>query len=199
MAASKSSCLWSLLEFCCWLCWYQWNLTCICCNLSFNLIYSISFCLWIYAFFSLMLKRQLSGIFDLKTIDFVIKVASHYWELVFACVLCTYDRLGTLKCCFYLGKNHLPKWLEYFFCLNLSSEIFTEDSFNEWVELAEAPALPASLKLYNELKQLGVKIFLLTGRDEHQRNATVKNLLSSGYTGWEKLILRYEMDTDCSL
>lgn len=76
-------------------------------------------------------------------------------------------------------------------CFKCRSEIFDEDSFDEWVDLAEAPALPASLKLYNELKQLGFKIFLLTGRSEFQRNVTGKNLLFSGYSGWEKLILRY--------
>ncbi|KAH7572208.1 hypothetical protein JRO89_XS04G0219900 [Xanthoceras sorbifolium] len=74
------------------------------------------------------------------------------------------------------------------------SEVFDENSFNDWVDLAEAPALPASLNLYNELKQLGFKIFLLTGRSEYQRNATEKNLLFSGYSGWEKLILRSHLD-----
>ena len=57
--------------------------------------------------------------------------------------------------------------------------------------MAEAPALPASLKLYKEVEQLGFTIFLLTGRAEAQRNATVKNLLFAGYSNWERLILRY--------
>ncbi|KAL5178548.1 Acid phosphatase 1 [Glycine soja] len=69
-------------------------------------------------------------------------------------------------------------------------EIFNETSFDNWVDLAAAPALPASLSLYNELKELGFKIFLLTGRSEFQRNATGANLLSSGYRDWERLILR---------
>ena len=38
---------------------------------------------------------------------------------------------------------------------------------------------------------MGFTIFLLTGRDESQRNATVKNLLFAGYSSWERLILRY--------
>lgn len=71
------------------------------------------------------------------------------------------------------------------------SEIFNEATFDEWVGLAQAPALPASLKLYNELQQLGFKIFLLTGRSEDQRHATEANLLFSGYHNWERLILRY--------
>nr|AKE49480.1 vegetative storage protein 2-like protein VSP2-2 [Dimocarpus longan] len=84
--------------------------------------------------------------------------------------------------------------LPYYDAHGFGSEIFDEDSFDEWVDLAEAPALPASLKLYNELKQLGFKIFLLTGRSEFQRNVTGKNLLFSGYSGWEKLILRGPQD-----
>ncbi|CAI9286019.1 unnamed protein product [Lactuca saligna] len=74
------------------------------------------------------------------------------------------------------------------------SEVFDEDSFNEWVDLAEAPALPASLRLYNELQQLGFKIFLLTGRTESQRKSTDKNLLDAEYTNYESLILRASSD-----
>lgn len=82
----------------------------------------------------------------------------------------------------------------YYAVHGFGSEIFDEESFNEWVNLAEAPALPASLRLYRELQQLGFKIFLLTGRDEHQRNATEKNLVYAGYSNWEKLLLRGPSD-----
>ncbi|KAI8553689.1 hypothetical protein RHMOL_Rhmol05G0036100 [Rhododendron molle] len=64
---------------------------------------------------------------------------------------------------------------------------------NGWI-LAEAPALPASLKLYKEVQQLGFTIFLLTGRGESQRNITVKNLQYAGYSNWTRLILRQESD-----
>ncbi|KAH9762695.1 acid phosphatase-like protein [Citrus sinensis] len=74
------------------------------------------------------------------------------------------------------------------------SEIFNEDAFDEWVDLAKAPALPASLNFYKELKQLGFKIFLLTGRNEFQRNTTEKNLLFAGYSDWKKLFLRGPSD-----
>lgn len=70
------------------------------------------------------------------------------------------------------------------------SEIFNESSFNDWVNLADAPAIPSSLNLYEELQKLGFKIFLLTGRSEYQRNATEANLLFAGYKNWERLILR---------
>lgn len=71
------------------------------------------------------------------------------------------------------------------------SEVFDEETYNEWANLADAPAISASLILYNELKRLGFKLILLTGRTEVQRNATAKNLLLAGYDGWERLILRY--------
>ncbi|KAL4589568.1 hypothetical protein LXL04_002476 [Taraxacum kok-saghyz] len=74
------------------------------------------------------------------------------------------------------------------------SEVFDEVSFNEWVDVAEAPALPASLRLYTQLQQLGFKIFLLTGRSESQRECTDKNLLYSGYTNYQSLILRGSSD-----
>ncbi|KAI9191992.1 hypothetical protein LWI28_016490 [Acer negundo] len=86
--------------------------------------------------------------------------------------------------------TNLPYYVDHGF----GSEIFDEKSFDDWVDLAEAPALSESLNLYDELKQLGFKIFLLTGRSEFQRNATVKNLLLAGYSGWEKLILRNHLD-----
>ncbi|KAF0901860.1 hypothetical protein E2562_006480 [Oryza meyeriana var. granulata] len=70
------------------------------------------------------------------------------------------------------------------------SQEFNETSFDEWVAVAQAPALPSSLKLYNELQGLGIHIILLTGRSEFQRNATQVNLFFAGYRSWEKLILR---------
>lgn len=84
--------------------------------------------------------------------------------------------------------------LPYYQAHGFGSVTFDEASFDEWVDVAEAPALPASLKLYKELKKLGFKIFLLTGRSEHQRNATAKNLLCAGYNNWERLLLRGPSD-----
>ncbi|KAF7819743.1 acid phosphatase 1-like [Senna tora] len=60
----------------------------------------------------------------------------------------------------------------------------------------EAPALAASLRLYKELQKLGFTIFLLTGRPENLRQETEANLLSAGYTNWNRLILRGPMDED---
>ncbi|XP_010249468.1 PREDICTED: acid phosphatase 1-like [Nelumbo nucifera] len=71
---------------------------------------------------------------------------------------------------------------------------FDERTFNVWVDMAEAPPLPPSQRLYKQLQQLGFTLILLTGRSEAQRDATEKNLLVAGYHSWEKLILRGPSD-----
>ncbi|KAL5697726.1 hypothetical protein ACHQM5_028843 [Ranunculus cassubicifolius] len=82
--------------------------------------------------------------------------------------------------------TNLPYYADHGFGM----EKFDDATFNGWVGLSECPVLPASLKLYKELKRLGFKIVLLTGRDESQRNYTVKNLVLAGYEDWERLLLR---------
>ncbi|GAB4852684.1 hypothetical protein Ancab_016898 [Ancistrocladus abbreviatus] len=84
--------------------------------------------------------------------------------------------------------------LHYYAVHGYGSEAYNETTWDEWAELAEAPALPASLSLYKKIKQLGFKVFLLTGRSESSRNITVKNLLYAGYRKWERLILRGHSD-----
>ncbi|KAL0333829.1 UNVERIFIED_CONTAM: Acid phosphatase 1 [Sesamum angustifolium] len=79
--------------------------------------------------------------------------------------------------------------LPYYAAHGFGSEIFDEPSFDNWVDVAEAPALLASLRLYKNLKERGFTIFLLTGRSEFQRNATVRNLQYAGYSNWEKAYL----------
>lgn len=54
-----------------------------------------------------------------------------------------------------------------------------------------APAIKETLSLYNEIKGRGLKIFLISSRGEHLRDATVDNLIKAGYYGWTGLILRY--------
>ncbi|KAL6006048.1 hypothetical protein ACLOJK_040093 [Asimina triloba] len=65
-----------------------------------------------------------------------------------------------------------------------------ETAFVEWLLSAAAPVLPASLPLYEELRELGFGLVLITGRPEMLREATVANLLGAGYSRWERLILR---------
>ena len=61
--------------------------------------------------------------------------------------------------------------------------------WREWDLQARAPALPPSLQLYERAQELGATIFLITGRDEGQRDATQRNLEAIGYAGWAALIM----------
>ena len=69
-------------------------------------------------------------------------------------------------------------------------EVFDEMEFSKWVEKARAPAIMSSLKLFEEIQNLGFKTFLLTGRGESHRSVTVDNLINAGFQNWDKLILR---------
>jgi predicted secreted acid phosphatase len=58
-----------------------------------------------------------------------------------------------------------------------------------WDLQAKDSVIQPTLDTYNEAKSLGVAVFFITGRDEGQRAATEKNLLSAGYSGWTRLIM----------
>src|SRR5665647_3099512 len=64
--------------------------------------------------------------------------------------------------------------------------------FNNWVLSASAKAIPGTLSLFKAAKAHKVAVFFITGRHEGDtlRNATVKNLTSAGFAGWEGLVLR---------
>ncbi|OAY70111.1 Acid phosphatase 1 [Ananas comosus] len=68
--------------------------------------------------------------------------------------------------------------------------LFDAHEFDKWVEKSIAPAIQSSLKLYEEVRALGFKVFLLTGRSEGHRTFTVENLKKVGFQDWDRLILR---------
>ncbi|GJZ28480.1 acid phosphatase 1-like protein [Tanacetum coccineum] len=72
----------------------------------------------------------------------------------------------------------------------VESEIFDHIQFDKWVLEGVAPPINPSLKLYKEVLTLGFKTFLLTGRTENKRNATINNLIEAGFENWDRLILR---------
>jgi acid phosphatase len=67
---------------------------------------------------------------------------------------------------------------------------YEKSGFNAWIDTAQAPAIPGTLRLYKEAQKLGVSVFFITGRPASQRAATVRNLEAQGYTSWQELILR---------
>jgi len=70
------------------------------------------------------------------------------------------------------------------------------DAWNRWVQKAAAPAIPGTLRFYQEARRLGVAVFFITGRPESQRAATEKNLRGDGYTRWAGLVLRSPAQAD---
>jgi predicted secreted acid phosphatase len=62
--------------------------------------------------------------------------------------------------------------------------------FDAWVDTGEAPAIPGTLRLYNEAQRLGVSVFFITGRLESQRAVTERNLRAVGFDNWQQLAMR---------
>jgi acid phosphatase len=56
------------------------------------------------------------------------------------------------------------------------------------------PAIIPVLELFNFVEKNGIAVFFLTGRSEHERETTVRNLNAAGYHGWADLIMRPEAD-----
>ncbi|KAF3967420.1 hypothetical protein CMV_008586 [Castanea mollissima] len=63
-------------------------------------------------------------------------------------------------------------------------------SLEAWMRESKAPALEHTLKLFHEIKDTGLKIFLISSRKETLRSFTVDNLIKVGYHGWTSLMLR---------
>ncbi|KAL2327103.1 hypothetical protein Fmac_020530 [Flemingia macrophylla] len=80
--------------------------------------------------------------------------------------------------------------LPYYAAHGYGLEVFDHEKFNDWVEQGLAPAIEPSLKLYEDVLNLGFKVILLTGRSERHRSVTVDNLINAGFKDWNQLILR---------
>jgi len=69
---------------------------------------------------------------------------------------------------------------------------FAYDSaiFHAWIISAKAPAIPGTLRLFQEAQRLKVSVFFITGRAEAEREATERNLREQGFQNWQQLFLR---------
>ena len=59
-----------------------------------------------------------------------------------------------------------------------------------WELKAVAPAIQPTLNLFNAARAKGVAVFFITGRNDSERAATIRNLRHAGYRGWTKLIMK---------
>ena len=67
---------------------------------------------------------------------------------------------------------------------------YIKPAFDAWVETAKAPAIPGTLRLFNEARRLGVSVFFITGRADPERAATELNLHNQGFQDWQEIIMR---------
>lgn len=62
--------------------------------------------------------------------------------------------------------------------------------WEEWLQKAEAPAIPQVKNLYNFLIEKGFKVVFITGKKDYQYDATFKNMIAVGYTKFDTIITR---------
>ncbi|XP_047327420.1 acid phosphatase 1-like [Impatiens glandulifera] len=78
----------------------------------------------------------------------------------------------------------------YFKKHGFGGEKMNHTSLEGWMKERKAVVLEHTLRIFNEVRLKGVKIFIISNRRECLRDATVENLLKVGYQGWSGLILR---------
>uniref|UniRef100_A0A6N2KQ30 Acid phosphatase n=1 Tax=Salix viminalis TaxID=40686 RepID=A0A6N2KQ30_SALVM len=109
-------------------------------------------------------------------------------------------RLHVSSCCALQGDGKdawifdvddtLLSTIPYYKKHGFGGERLNATSFEAWMKQSKAPALDHALKFFHEIKDKGVKIFLISSRSETLRSATVENLFNAGYHGWSGLTLR---------
>ncbi|MGA2754024.1 MAG: HAD family acid phosphatase [Terracidiphilus sp.] len=67
---------------------------------------------------------------------------------------------------------------------------YNKPEFDQWLDTAQAPAIPGTLRLYKEAQRLGISVIFITGRYETQRAATERNLRAQGFDNWKLLVMR---------
>jgi acid phosphatase len=85
-----------------------------------------------------------------------------------------------------IDETTLSNWAQ----MSAANFEYNSKDFNAWVESAQAPAIPATLRIFKTAEELGVSVIFITGRSETQRASTETNLRLRGFDKWEQLILR---------
>ncbi len=71
--------------------------------------------------------------------------------------------------------------------------------FTPWAERSECPAIEPVKRFYLAMRGAGIVTFVITGRPETLRAATVRNLERQGITDWEGLTFRPAHDDERSM
>lgn len=93
---------------------------------------------------------------------------------------------GKLAIVLDIDETSLSNWQE----MDGADFGYNSKVFNAWIESAQAPAIPGTVRIAKAAEKLGMAVIFLTGRPEDQRAATVKNLHGAGYDQWTQLIMR---------
>jgi predicted secreted acid phosphatase len=104
-----------------------------------------------------------------------------------------------------IDETSLSNWKnieadDYGFIVEGSCTLQTKKAcgFNEWIDLAIAPAIEPTLKFFDAIRADAISdkgvpniaIFFITGRRESQRRATLWNLDRAGFKGWTGVATR---------
>jgi 5'-nucleotidase (lipoprotein e(P4) family) len=98
---------------------------------------------------------------------------------------------------FDIDETLLSNWQE----LDQTHCLFNPKHWAQWVEQAQATAIQPTIDLLHTAQKQGYAIILMTGRYEHHREATIRNLKAVGINHWNKLILKSDNEahvSDCS-
>lgn len=74
-----------------------------------------------------------------------------------------------------------------------------ERTFATWAVDSRDRALHATQEIFNRAHAYRIPIFLVTGRDESLRAATIRNLEEAGYWGWTGLFMKPATEVDPSI
>ncbi|XP_010534558.1 PREDICTED: uncharacterized protein At2g39920 isoform X2 [Tarenaya hassleriana] len=153
-----------------------------------NLIESFSYCN------ALSLHSHLNGLKEFPPICIDIRRGIHLKELNFTVRMAlTYFRSLTP-----LGDDSLDAVLididdvlDHHFYSTLGLE---KDGYQEYVEEARHQQDKLMLEMYSQLKSQGYSMLLLSRKSEGERNPTVEQLNSAGYSKWSRLIMREDQE-----
>lgn len=67
---------------------------------------------------------------------------------------------------------------------------YVPDLWDRWVLRGEAPAIPETLDFIRWLRDHNAHVYFITGRKEHLRNITVKNLTNMGISEYDGLYMK---------
>ncbi len=97
---------------------------------------------------------------------------------------------GKTAVVFDIDETLLSNWAY----LSANHFVLEMTTFKRWVREAEGVALAPTQDVFNIAKTRGADLFLITGRPESLRAATVRELRQAGYSGWKHLYLKPDAD-----